>query len=657
MLSEAQRATLTAVCDTVVPSIDAPHDADGFFARRSSDTGAPVAVAEAIEALPAEQQAGMALLLDALAEQGYAAASQPSREQLLRNVAMSGPDGAIGTQALTGLALFFTYGLPGADGTNPNWIRFGYPGPLSPPPQVAKAIETLAPDGDVELDCDVCVVGSGAGGSVIAAELAARGLDVVVLEAGGYVDDAEFLQLELPAYANSFWRGGPTFTADMNVSLQAGAGLGGGTVINWTNSLRTKSWVREQWEQEYGLEGLAAPDFDAHLDAVWERLGVNRECSELNGPQQRMQAGAQALGWSFTQTDRNADPERYDFDSAGYLGFGDQSGSKRSTTKTFLKDAFDAGARILTRCRAERITTAGGRATGVLAAWQDPATGAGGAVTVNAPRVVVACGALESPALLLRSQIGGECVGRYLRLHPCTAMIGLYGEDLQGWRGAPHAGLVNEFANLEDGYGFLIEGAQYTTALGSSAIPFVSARQHKELMSRFAGAATFIGLLRDHGHGSVTTDASGEAVPWYSLSDERDVRITKQSIAAQVRLHEAAGAVQIMALAAGAPTWRAGEDLDAFINRICALPLRAGGWKIFAAHQMGTCRMGSDPATSVADPWGQLHDTNGVWVGDASAFPTPSGTNPMITIMALAHRTVQALAADAASTVRAAAQA
>lgn len=656
MLSEAQRATLTSVCDTVVPSIDAPHDADGFFARRSSDTGAPAAIEQALDALPVDQREGLGLLLDALAEQGYAASSQPSREQLLRNVAMSGPEAAVGVQALIGLTLFFTYGLPAADGTNPNWRRFGYPGPLSAPPQVAKTIEPLPVDGDLELDCDVCVVGSGAGGAVISAELASRGLDVVVLEAGAYVDDAEFLQLELPAYANSFWRGGPTFTGDMNVSVQAGSGLGGGTVINWTNSLRTKPWVREQWESEHGLEGLAGADFDAHLDAVWDRLGVNRDCSDLNGPQQRMKGGADALGWSFTQTDRNADPARYQFDSAGYLGFGDQSGSKRSMTKTYLQDAFDAGARILTHCRAERVMVSAGQAAGVQARWSDPATGKSATVTVNAPRVVVACGALESPALLLRSQIGGEAVGRYLRLHPSTAIIGLYGEDLQSWRGAPHAGLVDEFANIEDGYGFLIEGAQYTTALGSSAIPFVTARQHKELMSRFASAATFIGLLRDHGHGSVTLDDDGECIPWYSLDDERDVRITRLSIAAQTRLHEAAGAVQILALAAGAPTWRAGEDLDAFIARITALPLRAGGWKVFAAHQMGTCRMGADPATSVADPWGQLHDTKGVWIGDASAFPTPSGTNPMITIMALARRTAQALAADVTSAVGATAQ-
>jgi choline dehydrogenase-like flavoprotein len=108
-------------------------------------------------------------------------------------------------------------------------------------------------------------------------------------------------------------------------------------------------------------------------------------------------------------------------------------------------------------------------------------------------------------------------------------------------------------------------------------------------------------------------------------------------------MHQAAGAREIAALAAGAPTWEEGQDIDAFIARCQRIPLQAGGHKLFSAHQMGSCRMGPDPQTSVANPEGELHDTPGVWIGDGSAFPTSSGTNPMITIMALARRTAQAI--------------
>jgi choline dehydrogenase-like flavoprotein len=144
-------------------------------------------------------------------------------------------------------------------------------------------------------------------------------------------------------------------------------------------------------------------------------------------------------------------------------------------------------------------------------------------------------------------------------------------------------------------------------------------------------------------------------VPWYDLTDELDVRNTHRAIAAQARLHAAAGAREICAMAAGAPSWREGDDLDAYVARLCRIPLRFGGFRLFCAHQMGTCRMGRDPQTSVAGPWGELHDTKGVWIGDGSAFPTASGTNPMISIMALARRTAGAIESAARPAVQTAA--
>jgi choline dehydrogenase-like flavoprotein len=489
------------------------------------------------------------------------------------------------------------------------------------------------------------IVGSGAGGGVIAAALAQAGLKVIVLEMGGHFDESDFNQYELWAYQNLYWRGGPNPTADMNVSLYAGSSFGGGTTINWTNCLRTKPWVREQWAREHGLEGLDTAEFDRHLDAVWERLAVTDRCSHLNGTQESMRRGAEALGWSFKTVMRNVDESRYTPETAGYIGFGDQTGAKQSTAKTCLADAVGHGAVAIVRCFAERVLVEGGRAAGVEGVYSDPESGRSARVTVRAPRVVVACGALESPALLLRSGIGGPAVGQHLRLHPCTATTGSYAGDQRAWWGAPHALLVDEFANVEDGHGFLIEATQYAPGTAASATPFAGGEAHKRLMERLRYGATFIGLVRDHGGGRVTIDEEGQAVPWYSLDDPVDVRNTHRALAAQVRLHLAAGAHEVGALATGLPTWRLGDDVERFLARLERVPLRAGGFKLFSAHQMGTCRMGRDPRTSVAGPWGELHDTPGVWIGDASAFPTASGTNPMITIMALAHRTGEAILA------------
>jgi choline dehydrogenase-like flavoprotein len=649
MLSDAERATLALICDTVVPSVARERDPDGFWGRKASDLGVDEAAAQLIAEIPDEMvREGLRELIGAIGQQGFALASQPSREQILRNVALTGPLAAGGVNALINLTLFLAYGAPDPEtGRNPNWKTFGYPGPLGPPPDVPKTLKIHQPQGSEEtLEADVVIVGSGSGGSVVAAGLAAAGLDVVVLEAAGYFNESDFAQLELPAYQQMFWRGGPNPTADGNVSLVAGTTLGGGTTINWTNCLRTRPWVREQWAREHGLDGVDGLDFDRHLDAVLQRIRATDACSDLNGPQQRMFEGAEQLGWSTETIIRNADPSCYSPDSAAFLGFGDQSGSKQSADRTWLADAQEHGARFLTYTRASKVLVEDGRAAGVEADWAPP-EGEGAKVTIRAPRVVVACGSLESPALLARSGIGGPAVGDHLRLHPSSVVGAMYGTDQQAWWGPPQAGLVDEFADTGDGWGFLIETAQYAPGLIGSATPWISGEDHKQRMVEFPRTATFISLTRDRGHGRVSFDAAGESIPMYSVEDPVDLENLRRGIEVQVRLHEAAGAHQIAPLAAGAPTWRRGDDLEAFIRAAQRIPFRAGGHKLFSAHQMGSCRMGEDPATSVADPRGELHDAKGVWIGDGSAMPTSPGTNPMVSIMALAHRTAEAIAADA----------
>ncbi|GIE89094.1 FAD-dependent oxidoreductase [Actinoplanes regularis] len=635
-MTDLRTQVLRLLCDTVVPSIDHPDDADGFWARRASDVAADLGVLATVAAMPAEQREAVGALLDGLAAQGFLTAAQARREQIL---ASAGPAVA----PLAGLVLLLTYGMPDATGGNPNWTRLGYPGP-APRPAVAlqRPITPLRPDGDLALEADAVVIGSGAGGGLIAGRLAAAGARVVVLEAGRYRSEADFRQFELEAYQQSYRRGGPTPTADQNITLMAGAGLGGGTVINWTNCIRTTDRVRRQWADEHGLTDVAGPDFDRHLDTVWRELSVTDRCSEFNRAHEAMHRGAEALGWSFATVHRNWDEKRHDALVAGGLGFGDPSGAKRSTVKVYLEPAVTGhGARVVDGCRVDRILTDRGRAAGVTGRWTSEDGRRSAAVTVRAPIVVLAAGALESPGVLLRSGIGGPAVGEHLRLHPCTVTLGNYGTDMRGWWGPPQAALIDEFAAVEDGYGFLMESVQYTTGLGASAMPFTTGAEHKEAMAGYRDFGSFIGLIRDRGHGRVTLDAGGETTAWYDLTDELDLRNTRRAVEAEIRLHHAAGARGIRVLGHGLPPWQAGEDLEAFIARAGEIPLRAGGAVLFSAHQMGSCRMGADPATSVADPRGELHDTPGVWIGDASAFPTASGTNPMITIMALASRTAE----------------
>jgi choline dehydrogenase-like flavoprotein len=642
-LSESQLAAIAAWCEAVVPSIEREPDPHGLWAWGASSGITIPAVQEALAGIPDPVvRGGMIGVCEALVANGLAdAPDQDAREAIVNGMAAAAPEAAAAIGALSSLVLFMHYGVPDpSTGVNPAWESFGFPGPPGPPPEVPKPLQmTEVADGET-LSADAVVVGSGSGGGVIAATLAAAGLEVVVLEASGYFNESDFDGYELHAYERMFWRGGPQATADGNISLQAGATLGGGTTINWTNCLRTRDWVREEWARDHGLEGLDGPDYDAHLDAVLERIGTNDRCSDRNGTQERMKLGAEKLGWNSEVIVRNADPRSYSAENAGFLGFGDRSGSKQSGDRTFLADAAEAGAKLVVRARVGKVLTEGGRAAGVEAT-----SDAGASFTVRAPRVVVACGSLESPALLLRSGIGGPAVGRNLRLHPSSAVFASYGEDLKAWMGPPQAYLVDEFADTGEGYGFLVESAQYAPGLVGSAIPWTGAVAHREVMEEVRSGGSFISLTRDRGAGQVTVNDAGEAVVAYSITDELDLENLRKGIEAQMRLHHAAGAKEIHSLAAGLPGWAEGEDLEAAIEVATQAHMGLGGQKLFSAHQMGTCRMGADPTTSVANPWGELHDTPGVYIGDGSAFPTSSGTNPMVTIMALARRTGTAIAA------------
>ena len=641
--SDSQRETLRAVCDTFFPSLPVPDDADGFWARKASDLGVDVEVERYLEGrVEPLAREGLKQLLDVFAAQDFAAGDQETREGMLAGFAAFGPEVVAGIDALRALTLLHAYGVADASGRNPNWKVLGYPGPQpGGPPAVAKPIQPIEPEGDsLELEADVCVVGSGAGGGVIAGVLAQAGRSVVVLEQGGYYNEADFNQQELWAYEHLYYKGGIPATSDGNVSLLCGQNLGGGTTVNWMTCFPTRESVRREWAAA-GLEGLDGPDYDSHLAAVLGRIKANEECSDLNGPHLRMQEGCAELGWSFKPIHRNTDPETYGPVSAGYVHFGDRSGSRQGTQKTYLLDAAKAGARFLVGCRADRVVTSGGRAAGVEATWR----GSGGRtarVVVRCPTVVVACGALETPALLLRSGIGGAEAGRHLKLHPGGAVSAFYPTEQEAWWGPPQAAYSDQFADTGDGYGFLIEAPAYGPGLGAAVAPWESGAAHKALMARGAFSAGLVYFVRDQGEGSVTVDEAGDSVQQYALTDPVDVANLRAARAACVRIHAAAGAEEVtVGHRGGFLRWRRGEDLDAFLTAMEAVPAEA--LPLFSAHQMGSCRMGADPATSVAGPWGELHDTKGVWIGDGSAFPSAPGTNPMVSIMALAHRTAEAI--------------
>jgi len=437
-LNEIQRAVLRALCDTFVPSIKVPNDPTGFWARTASDLGVDCVLAKNLtEDVPEKLYVGLVGMLDGLAAKGFVKAPQSKRESILSQITRSSPQGAGGVAFYQKQTVLLAYALPenpvpdknwvtygSTQGQNPNWDVLNYPGPVSLPPDKPNNIKTVTPTGESKTwEADVCIVGSGAAGAVIACRMAMQGRRVVVLEAGGHYNASDFHQLELWGYRHLWYKGGATPTAEGNVLLLAGGSLGGGTEINWMNCVRTPPLVRGDWERQYGLAGVNSPQFERYIDEVEQRLQANQQTALWNSQNARMSEGCQKLGYLSRRTFVNWDPKLFQPLMAGYTGFGDQTGGKQTARRTFLRDAYEHGAQIIVHCRAERVIVEQGRAAGIEASYADP-QGRKTKLTVRAPQIVVAGGSLESPALLLRSGIGGPNVGKFLRVQPGGAVYG-----------------------------------------------------------------------------------------------------------------------------------------------------------------------------------------------------------------------------------------
>ena len=547
-------------------------------------------------------------------------------------------------QVFKRLSLLAFLGDTEDDGTNPVWPEIGYPGPVSAPPATPKSIRTTTLDGDTTLSCDAVVVGSGAGGGVVAAELSAAGKDVIVLEEGGYYNEADFNQLELAMMRKLYYQGGFAATADAAIALIAGGCLGGGTLVNYTTSFRTPDWLREEWADHYGLKAFTTDEYSASMDAVYERLGVNASHSRVSARERVLERGMKRLGWHTGYMPRNVQGCTQD-ERCGFCGYGCQIGAKQSTLKTYLMDAYRRRARIVVNCTVDRVVIEDGRAVGVRATVRQPDMPAF-TLIVRSRAVVVAAGAIGTPAILQRSAVPSKAIGTSLRLHPSTAVSGIFDEEIRPWEGTLQALYSDEFTNLDgQHFGPKIESAPLHPALLALVTPWRKPDQYSRLMRSLPNLSLTGILLRDSGAGRVITK-NGTARVEYKLS-RPDLAHMRKGIEAGVRILEAAGAKEVFTSQAAYVSYRPGQrgGVEAFMNDVDRHGYGPGQMSYVSFHQMGTCRMGNDPATSVIGPDHQVHVVKGLFVADGSTFPSASGVNPMITIMAMAHRASRFIAA------------
>ena len=585
--------------------------------------------------------------------QRFSHAGRAERERILLSWGRSRiPQRRTAFQAWKRLALFLAYADPGPDPERPAnaaWERIRY----RPPERPGIADRGVLPAAvDEVVDADVVVVGSGAGGGVIAARLAAEGFDVVTVEAG--MGGAPPV-LEGEAWRDRYLDRGTTATEDLSVTILAGATLGGGTAVNWTTTFAPPDELRASWEEVHGLDGFAGDETDADLDRLTAELDPQPP-SVVPAKDQVILDGARALGWQAGTTLRNAGP----CVDCGACGFGCAAGAKRSTDRVHLAMAVAAGARVVAGARVSRVAVRDGVVRGIAGHTADGRR----PFAIRAPRVVVAAGGLRTPVLLAGSGFATHPqVGRNLRIHPTVAVIGIMAEPIDMWLGPLQAASCGEFLTdgpaTEDGTGpahggFLIESAPPHPGLAAAALSWEGRDDAVALMDRARHWAPLIGIIRERGSGSVRAAPGGRAIIDYRLHPA-DAATARRAVVEMSRLAHAAGAAELRTGSTPAVRWRRGESFDAYLRAAAVIDTGPNRLSLFSAHQMGTVRAGADPRRHPSDPWGRVRRdvagslAPGVYVGDGSLLPTACGINPMLTIMAMAERTARAVIEDARS--------
>ncbi|WP_369637596.1 GMC family oxidoreductase N-terminal domain-containing protein [Nocardia sp. JMUB6875] len=544
-------------------------------------------------------------------------------------------------QALKGAAVTSYYLTPGPTGVNPVWERMGVPPAFGPVEGAKRGLSPERPTADTAVSCDVVVIGSGAGGGTAAAVLAQAGLDVVVLERGEYLDDPDFGIGEKEGFLR-LYAPGPAATAEGQLGLVAGTALGGGTVVNWTTSFRTPDDVREEWAA-VGAKQFADQEYTDALDAVVARLGVNTDHSPASHRDEILERGLRKLDWHVEPLPRNVGDACDAGIECGRCGFGCRVGAKQSVVKTWLADAVEHGARLYVGTDVRCIVVENGKATGVEAV-----TARGHSISVRARAVVVAAGAIQTPALLRRSGLANRNIGDYLRLHPATAVFGVFDEEIRPWEGGLQTRYSKQDRDLDGkGYGVIYETGPMTPGMSVGFQAWTGAGAHHERMLKLANTVAVGIITRDRDHGSVETDRKGEAVVNYRLS-ARDAAHMHTGIVNAASILEAAGAQRIFSGHQAGVGYEPGVSgsHEEFAARAEAAGYAPGRCAMGALHIMGSARMGGSPTDSATDPDGATWDVPNIVVADGSCFPTASGVNPMVSIEAIAHMNATRLAAS-----------
>ncbi|KAJ3055463.1 hypothetical protein HK097_010417 [Rhizophlyctis rosea] len=484
----------------------------------------------------------------------------------------------------------------------------------------------LADGASLELSCDVVIVGSGAGGGVVAAELATAGYSVLVLDKGTFTHAPDLPLTELESADLLYEQRGLLQSDSGSIFIFAGSVFGGGTYINWSGSLRLPQTVREEWAQKWNLPLFTSAAYNESLDKIEARLGISDARIVHNQPNSILLEGAKKLGYPASAIPQNTGTHEH---SCGHCGMGCPFGEKQGTSVTYLHDAARHGAAFVEGCFVERITHENGVATGVTARAGSNKR----PLTIRAKRVVCSAGSLSTPPLLQRSGLRNPHIGKHLKVHPVGLVFGVFPDRLiQPFKGSIMTVVCNAVADISGtGYGPLLEIPYMHPSLYSMILPFRSRQDHKRLMTMFDRVVPIIVLLREEDtEGDVWQDEANLLRVNYEIKSRDLDRIAKgMEVATEILV--AAGADEIFTPQQDLKAFNVGGGGEAVLEteayKEFVEEMKRQKWHVplFCAHQMGSARMSGDKGKGVCNAEGETWEVKGLWVADTSLFPTASG--------------------------------
>jgi choline dehydrogenase-like flavoprotein len=487
--------------------------------------------------------------------------------------------------------------------------------------------------GTQSVSADVCIIGSGSAGSVMAMEMAEAGLEVVVLEEGGHYSGADLNQDERDMLGALYRQ---RYTKDLSIALTQAICLGGGPLINMADCVRTPDPVLTMWGNRFGIPDISSERMHPYFEKVEKILKASRITDDqINANNLAVKIGSDTLGYPGDSFVNN----RVDCLGCGYCLLGCTYDRKQSTILNYLPRAVAAGASIYVSTRADRIERKNGKVHRVIGSVLDPGTkNERAAVEVTASVVMLAANTINSPQILLASGIGNSSglVGKNLMLQPHTMVSAFFDRELKSYRGIPQSYACTRFEEADEDRGlsgFRIEGGFTLPGQVSTIMPGFGP-DLKALMTRYNTMANVMVLVYDEPAGEVSVNRHGRPVITYALTDKVKANMMK-AMKEAARIFFAAGARQVM-FTYEVPTII--EDVSA-VSIVDERGIRPDTLTLMSFHMQGTCRMGIDPKTSVVDPYLESHDVSNLFIVDASVTPSTAASHNMVPIMAMAHRT------------------